>query len=113
MGLGPEHPDVAIYLNNLGTLYFDQDKLGHAEASLERALLLRRKHFGETHLDVALSLNNLATVYTRRKKYEEAEPMFRLALVDPREDSGTRAYRDVSPALDNLAGVLQSFEASS
>ncbi len=29
--LGPEHPDLAIYLNNLATLYKEQGKYGEAE----------------------------------------------------------------------------------
>ena len=58
--LGPDHPDVAVSLNNLAELYRAQGRYADAEPLHKRALTIREKALGPDHPDVALSLNNLA-----------------------------------------------------
>jgi tetratricopeptide (TPR) repeat protein len=48
--LGPEHPDLAGYLNNLATHYSKQGKYEQAEPLLKRAITIGEKHFGPEHL---------------------------------------------------------------
>ena len=60
--LGPNHPDVAISLNNLASLYQDQGRYADAEPLYKRSLAIREKSLGPNHPDVATSLNNLAAV---------------------------------------------------
>ena len=44
--LGPEHPDVAISLNNLALLYRAQGRYAEAEPLLKRALAISEKALG-------------------------------------------------------------------
>jgi uncharacterized protein HemY len=60
--LGPEHPDVAAILDHLGVLYTTQGKAKEAEATLRRALSIRRKMLGQSHPLVAQSLDNYASL---------------------------------------------------
>ncbi|HAA26654.1 MAG TPA: kinesin, partial [Cyanobacteria bacterium UBA8553] len=44
--LGPEHPDVATILNNLGGLYREQGNFSKAEPLLQRSLAISEKVLG-------------------------------------------------------------------
>ena len=49
-GAGAEHPDVAMSLNNLATLYQDQGRYGEAEAACAaRALAIMEQRLGPDH----------------------------------------------------------------
>ena len=47
--LGPDHPDVAISLNNLGALYNDQASTARPSCSSKRSLAIREKALGLDH----------------------------------------------------------------
>jgi tetratricopeptide (TPR) repeat protein len=55
--LGPEHPDTAASLNELGLLLKTQGDLVAARPLYERALAIREKALGPEHSDTATSLN--------------------------------------------------------
>ena len=63
---GPDHPNVAMSLNNLAQLYQAQEQYAQAEPLLKRALAILEKTLGANHANVAMSLNNLALLYTAR-----------------------------------------------
>ena len=50
---GPDHPDVAIDLNNLAQLLQATNRLGEAEPSICRALAIDEASYGPDHPDVA------------------------------------------------------------
>ena len=58
--LGPDHPDVATILNNLGELLWDKGDYAGAEPLIRQALGIGEKALGPDHPDVAIRLNNLA-----------------------------------------------------
>ena len=60
--LGPDHPEVAIILTNLGNVQRERGELAAAEASLTRALAIKEKAFGPDHPEVASTLTNLGIV---------------------------------------------------
>jgi tetratricopeptide (TPR) repeat protein len=60
--LGPEHPSVAISLNNLAQLLKDINRLSEAEPLMRRALAIDEKSLGHEHPSVARDLNNLANL---------------------------------------------------
>jgi hypothetical protein len=62
MASGPNHPDVALLLNNLAELYRIQGHYGDAEPLDKRSLAIREETLDPDHPDVAQSLNNLALV---------------------------------------------------
>ncbi|MEL7036073.1 MAG: CHAT domain-containing tetratricopeptide repeat protein, partial [Cyanobacteria bacterium J06592_8] len=70
--LRPEHPDVAISLNNLAVLYNSQGRYEEAEPLYKQALEMNQKLLGPEHPDVAISLNNLALLYYSQGRYEQA-----------------------------------------
>ena len=61
--LGPDHPEVATSLSNLGTLYGSQGQYNQAEPLYRRALAIDEKALGPDHSDVAAILVNLAELY--------------------------------------------------
>ena len=52
---GPEHPNVAIDLNNLAQLLQDTNRLGEAEPLMKRALAIDEKSYGPEHPTVAIA----------------------------------------------------------
>ena len=60
--LGPDHPNVAIRLNNLAQLLQDTNRLAEAEPLMRRALAIDETSLGPDHPDVAIDLNNLAAL---------------------------------------------------
>ena len=78
--MGPDHPDVAVSLNNLAELYWAQSRYPDAEPLLKRSLSIREKVLGPDHPDVATALSNLAGQYWAQGRYPEAEPLFNRAL---------------------------------
>ena len=73
--LGPDHPDVAISLNNLAALYDTQGDYAKAEPLYERSLAVLEKALGPDHPSVATSLENLAALYRTTNRDAEAELM--------------------------------------
>ena len=60
--LGPDHPDVATYRNNLGSVLRALGDLKGARVQLERALAISEEALGPDHPDVAISRGNLSGV---------------------------------------------------
>lgn len=77
---GPDHPKVAISLNNLAELYVIKGSYAEIEPLYKRALEINEKALGHDHPDVAISLNNLAELYYNQGRYLEAEPLYKRAL---------------------------------
>jgi tetratricopeptide (TPR) repeat protein len=73
--LGPEHPDTATCLNNLGRLLRDHGDLAAARPLLERALAMREKVLGSEHPETAKSLNNLVSLLQAQGDLAAAGPL--------------------------------------
>ncbi|MCG8095038.1 MAG: tetratricopeptide repeat protein, partial [Candidatus Thiodiazotropha endolucinida] len=59
---GPDHPNVARSVNNLGLVLQDLGDLAGARAALDRALAIDETAFGPDHPNVATDVNNLGLV---------------------------------------------------
>ena len=70
--LGPEHPDVALSLNNLAGLYDNQGKYAEAEPLYQRSLAIREKALGPGHPSVAESLENYAALLRATERSADA-----------------------------------------
>jgi Tetratricopeptide repeat len=55
----PEHTSTLDTVNNLGSLYGDQGKLGEAEQMCRRALAGKEKALGPEHTSTLRTVNNL------------------------------------------------------
>ena len=103
---GPEHPEVAIDINNLANLYRATGRYAEAKPLFDRALAIGEKTLGPDHPDLAIRLNSLALLYQDTGRYAEAEPLFQRALAISDKalapDHPTLAIR-----LSNLAVLYQ------
>jgi CHAT domain-containing protein len=120
--LGVIHPDVAISLNNLASLYFAQSRYADAEPLHKRALAIREEGLGPNHPDVAISLNNLAWLFQAEGRYADALPIIQRTVSQNSTQKdialsvlyGSQSKNLISPA-DALASsytVLQRSSAS-
>ena len=58
--LGPDHPDIAVSLNNLATLLYAQGEFATARPLFERGLAIREKALGPDHPNTLASAAALA-----------------------------------------------------
>ena len=74
---------------------------------MEKALIIRKRIFGEDHVSVATTYNNLALVYERLGEYNQARELLEKVLMIYekifRED-----HAFVATGCDNLASVYNS-----
>jgi tetratricopeptide (TPR) repeat protein len=83
--LGPDHPEVAINLNNLGDLLRNLGRPGEARPLLERALAIDEAAYGPDHPEIATDLYNLALVLKDLELPEAATALLEraLAIIEP------------------------------
>jgi tetratricopeptide (TPR) repeat protein len=102
---GPDHPSVAIHLNNLAGLLRATNRLGEAEPLYRRALAIGEASYGPDHPKVATRLNNLAGLLAATNRLGEAEPLYRRALAIDEASHGPD-HPEVATGLNNLAILL-------
>ncbi len=100
---GPNHPDVAVVLNNLAALEAAEGDEAAAQPLLERALTIRQTAFGDEHVLTAQSLNNLALLYAAQGNTAAAEPLYQHALAILEKAPSAELKR----VLDNYAALLR------
>ena len=100
--LGPEHPDVAVSLNNLAALYDAHGQYSKAEPLYQRALGIWEKALGPEHPRVATGLNNLAELYRTQGQYTKAEPLYQRAVGIWEKALGPE-HPNLATSLSNLA----------
>ena len=103
--VGPDHPDLAISLNNLANLLCDENKLPEAEILASEALALRQKILSDPHPDLAVSLSTLARILGEEKKLPEDESLLRQAVAMRRKLPSADPL-DLAGAIEDLAFVL-------
>lgn len=103
---GPEHPNVAMSLNNLAGLYKAQAKYAAAGPLYKRSLAIRVKALGAYHPSVATSLNDLAELYRAQSRYSEAEPLYKRSLVIREKALGPDSEA-VARSLESYAALLR------
>ena len=77
---GPDHPDVAMGLNNVALLLKRTNRLKEAEPLYRRALAIDEKSYGPDHPNVATRLNNLASLIYSTSRMGEADPLMKRAV---------------------------------
>jgi tetratricopeptide (TPR) repeat protein len=102
---GPEHPNVAIALDNLALLLQVTNHLGEAEPLMRRALIIAEKRHWPEHPEVARALNNLAQLLQATNRLAEAEPLMRRALAIAETRYGPE-HPNVATVLSNLGQLL-------
>ena len=73
----------------------------------EKALMIRKKIFGENHVDVATCFNNLALVYNNLGEYNQAKELHEKALMIRKKIFGEN-HANAATSYSNLALVYNS-----
>jgi CHAT domain-containing protein/tetratricopeptide (TPR) repeat protein len=103
-GVGPDHPSLASYINNLASLLAESGDVAAARPLFEQALAIRARALGPEHRDVGTSTHNLANVLLQTGDYAAAKPLFERALVILEKALGPE-HPGVASCLDNLANL--------
>lgn len=103
--VGPEHPDFALALSQLGYLLDKVGDLAGAFDFFDRALGVYEKALGPDHGHTATILNNLGYLLSRRGEYGSARSVLERALAIS-ERTLEHDSREIAVRLDNLANVL-------
>ena len=102
----PDHPDVAIRVNNLGRVLHDLGDLEGAKKMSERALVIGEATYGPNHPTVAIYVNNLGLVLKDLGDLEAAKKMYERALAIDEAAYGPE-HPDVAIRVNNLGRVMQ------
>src|SRR5262249_46768445 len=102
--VGPEHPQTAQCLENLGHILARGDPRT-ARPLFERALAIFEKTLGAEHPRTARILNNLAHALDRLGDLAAARPLYERALTTYERVLGPE-HRETAKARDNLALLL-------
>ena len=81
---GPDHPNVARDVNNIGLVLQAQGDLQEARKRFERALKIGEKAYGPDHPNVAAMANNLGTVLQYQGDLKEARKCYERAYPSPK-----------------------------
>ncbi|HWQ18598.1 MAG TPA: toll/interleukin-1 receptor domain-containing protein [Methanotrichaceae archaeon] len=103
---GPDHPNVARDLSNLGAVYESLSHLSTARANYERAFKIDREAYGPMHPIVAVRLNNMGSVLRAQGDLRRALHQFRRALEIDEAAYGIDDPR-LLPRLYALGGLLE------
>jgi CHAT domain-containing protein len=100
--VGPEHPDLALYLRNLADATRNLGEPDRAKAMLERARHIAEARLGATHPEVAWILNDLAVTERNQGDYLDARRHYEgaLAIIEARFGA---AHVRAATVLHNLA----------
>ncbi len=73
---GPDHPNVAVSLNNLAAAYLSLAEYNKAEPLFKRALSIDEKIFGRSHPNAAADRANLEELYKIKPQLKTAQGSF-------------------------------------
>ena len=83
---GPDHPEVAPTLDNLGNAWLNLGEPDKARELLERALAIVEREYGPDHREVAPTLNNLGIAWRELGEPAKARELHERALaIEERE----------------------------
>ena len=103
--LGPDHPEVAKSLMNLGILVRKEGDFGEAQRLLERSLEIREKTLGPRDPETAASLDEIADVLQTTGKYDRARGLYERALAIQEGSPGPESP-EVARTLNSMAIML-------
>jgi len=104
---GPNHPEVATVINNLGSVLQAQGDFTGAKAAFVRALPIFKKELGDKHPYVAMVENNLGSVLEDNGDYPGAQAAYERALPILKKELGD-SHPSVAVLENNLGSVLQA-----
>jgi tetratricopeptide (TPR) repeat protein len=104
--LGPDHPDTAEILNNLGLSLREEGDDEAARGLLERALAINDSALGAEHAATVTSVNNLALLLRDQGNLAAARPLFERALAGVEKVFGAE-HPATAASVGNLGLLLK------
>ena len=101
---GPDHPEVALTLTDLGRAWGELGQPAKARELLERALRINERAFGPDHPEVAATLTNLGNPRLKLGQPAKARELLERALRINERAFGPD-HPQVAGTLTNLGGV--------
>jgi tetratricopeptide (TPR) repeat protein len=102
---GPNHPFIAVVLNNLSLVATDRGDTAEARRLVNEAIAMIETKPGNEHF-LGAFLINLADSYKRAGEFAEADPQYRRAIEVLEKSSGGSVW--LAEALTGLASVFAS-----
>ena len=103
--LGPEHPEVASHLENVGIMYGRVGNWTKNVQYLELALRINEKFYGPNHWTMAYFLNHLAVVLSKIGDLERARMLFERSIAILEGTLG-KEYGGLMTFYNNLSKTL-------
>lgn len=103
---GEDHPDVAAAMNDLATLYSENENFERAQALFERALSIQETTLGAEHPETVQTLTDLAICHLDREDNNLGRPLLQRAL-----ELQTNILGPDHPDVDAIRDVLASLDA--
>jgi len=104
---GPDHPEVAAAMCDLGALLAARSRYDEADSLLTRSLAIREQQLTPGHPDIGRSANELGVLRWRQEKFVEAESLLTRAVAVWKKAYGEN-HPSVARALTNLAIVYRA-----
>src|SRR5659263_137520 len=101
---GDRHPNVAIYLNNIGLAWNNLGDSKKAIAYLEQALEIDKEVYGDRHPNVATDLNNIGAAWNNLGDSKKAIAYYEQALEIDKEVHGDWHHK-VAIRLNNIGAA--------
>ena len=103
---GPDHPNVAVSFNNLGTLYKIQRDYSKAESLYKRAYEIYKRNFGSENLYTVGVLINLGEIYQIQRKFKKAEDCYNEAESALGKALG-QEHQELAKVVNNLGSIYK------
>jgi len=103
--VGPDHPDDALVLSNLGGAYHHVGEIASAKAASARALAIRERMFGPTSPVLVATLNNLADL--ARESGDLAAAMSSIGRAKAIAEAGLGPKHPLSHTVVTTLGEIQ------
>ena len=101
---GERHPNVAIYLNNIGLAWYALGDSKKAIEFYEQALSIGKEVYGERHPNVAIRLSNIGSAWDTLGDSKKAIEFYEQALSIDKEVYGER-HPNVAIRLSNIGSA--------
>jgi tetratricopeptide (TPR) repeat protein len=101
---GPDHPEVAATMGNLGSAWRNLGEPGEARDLYQRALTIQEREYGPDHPEVAVTLGDLGNAWRNLGEPGEARDLYQRALTIQEREYGPD-HPDVAATLNNLGNA--------
>ena len=110
--LGPDHPNVAITLNDLARLMHEKGENKAAEEMHREAITILRKTFPDDHWEIAFVENSLGETLTALGRFDEARRLMirSLAIIEAEHGATHAATRKARKRMGDLYDAWHTAE---